>query len=377
MWLRDSANQLRAYLSQLKANPSSDSLAGLWRGVINLQARYIIQAPYCNAFQAPPETGIATYNNMGADQVFPPYDAQVVFSCDYELDSLASFLSLSADYAEATGDYEFFGKFEWTKALRSILKVANEMQTPTYDTDGEVLDSPFTFQVTTSFGGAPINNGKGSPIANGTGLIRSFFRPSDDACIYQLFIPANMYFSASLSRASKILRHGTQNPKLSQQLLALSSQIRRGIAEHGVTPTKQWGEVYAYEVDGYGSTNMMDDANVPSLLSTPLLGFLDTAALSPENGDMNATAIYANTRKKVLSRGNPYFAEGPAITAVGGPHTGPGKAWPMSSIVRIMTAEDDEEIKDQLRLLLGSTDGLGLIHESINAFNEKNWSRSW
>ena len=121
----------------------------------------------------------------------------------------------------------------------------------------------------------------------------------------------------------------------------------------------------------------MDDANTPSLLSTPLTGFLDDDAFSPANGDLNAKEVYANTRKKVLSMANPYFSQGPAISAIGGPHTGPGRAWPMSSIVRIMTSEDDEEIVDQLKVLLGSTDGLGLIHESVNAFEARVWSRSW
>lgn len=198
MWLRDSANQLHAYLPLLRASSDRDSLAALYRGVINLQARYLIEAPYCNAFQAPVEAGIPSYNNMGSDTVSPTYNVFKVFSCDYELDSLASFLQLSSEYAEATGDYAFFKKYSWAKAVRAILKVANEMQTPTYDTDGSVIQSPYTFTVFTSFGGAPINNGAGSPVANGTGLIRSFFRPSDDACIFQVNRPRIAFTTAHL-----------------------------------------------------------------------------------------------------------------------------------------------------------------------------------
>jgi len=97
----------------------------------------------------------------------------------------------------------------------------------------------------------------------------------------------------------------------------------------------------------------MDDANLPSLLSLPLLGFVD-----------RKDSVYQATRKMVLSHlGNPYFLEGRKFKGIGGPHIGVRHAWPMSLLVQIMTSDDDEEIMELLELLKGSTSGLGLMHE--------------
>ena len=49
----------------------------------------------------------------------------------------------------------------------------------------------------------------------------------------------------------------------------------------------------------------------------------------------------------------------------------------MSLIVRILTTDDDEEIIVALQQLLSSTDGLGLMHESVNSHNQSHWTRQW
>lgn len=377
MWLRDSANQMQSYLPVLKADQSADSIASLYRGVINLQARYLLTSPYCNSFQPPVESGVEGSINDAAseDTVTPPYSNSSVFECKYELDSLASFLEVSANYYNATGDLDFFGKFQWVDAVKAVLNTATEMLTPTYGPEGQVLTSPYTFtRLTTRATETLANDGIGSPVGNGTGLVRSAFRPSDDSTIFQLFIPANMMFSRYLSSTAEIMAALEGQAELAAQMSSMADSIRAAIQAHGVITDPNTGsQVYAYEVDGFGSAVVMDDANIPSILSAPFLGFIDAS----DEVYQNTRAIILNEDPNAGVNGNPYFMRGPVINAVGGPHQGPGMAWPMASIVRILTTDDDTEITNALREIVSSTDGLGLIHESINSFNQSDWTRQW
>ncbi|KAI1141778.1 glycoside hydrolase family 125 protein [Hypoxylon sp. FL0543] len=367
MWLRDSANQMRSYKALLKADDSPDSLASLFRGVINLQARYILRNPYCNAFQAPTESGLPPQDNGYADtdKVTPPYNTSFVFECKYELDSISAFLQLSYDYYSKTKDADFFGKFQWINAVQTILNVTQGLLIGTYADDGSVNESPYTFQRdSTSATETLTNSGAGNPVKGGTGLVRSAFRPSDDSTIYQLFIPANMQFSSYLGKCAKIME--AHDGDLARRMSDFASSVRKGIEAHGKVQHPVLGKIYAYEVDGFGSSNLMDDANVPSLLSAPILDYLDAS-----------DETYQNTRKFVLSTWNPYYMHGPVLNGTGGPHVGPGKAWPMSIITSLLTSDDDGEIVAGLQMLVSSTDGLGLIHESVDTFNASEWTREW
>lgn len=274
MWLRDSANQLQSYQSLVTLSSNDDSLAALYRGVINLQARYLLTSPYCQSFQPPAESGISpALNGAGnGDQVEPPYSDTDVFECKFELDSLAAFLEVSTNYYLATNDSAFFARFQWIHAVRAIMNIANSMMTPTYAANGSVNTSPYTFQrITRSSTDTLPNSGAGNPVQSGIRLVRSGFRPSDDACIYPLFVPANAMFSHYLSTTAKIVTAIGAHNRLADRMTSMSHSLRTAINTHGVVDNPVHGKIYAYEVDGFGSRNLMDDANIPSCCPCPCL----------------------------------------------------------------------------------------------------------
>ena len=261
MWLRDSANQMQSYLPLLNASSDGDSLASLYRGVINLQARYLLSYPFCQSFQPPVEANIPPSTNGAAsdDTVSPVYDNATVFECKYELDSLAAFLEVSADYYRATQDAQFFANFQWVPAVQTVLNVANAMIQPTYADNDTVNMSPYTFTRSTSSSEDTLDNGgAGNPVFGGSGLVRSAFRPSDDACIYQLFIPANAMFSMYLDAGAEIMDAIGQGD-LQNQMKGMSASIKSAVDKVGVVRDPTTGtDVYAFEIDGYGSQNLME-----------------------------------------------------------------------------------------------------------------------
>ncbi len=74
----------------------------------------------------------------------------------------------------------------------------------------------------------------------------------------------------------------------------------KGIRNYGIVErsTTDAGNVYAYEVDGFGKFRLYDDANLPSLLSLLRLGFVK-----------HDDPIYVNTRALILSNANPFYFE--------------------------------------------------------------------
>lgn len=49
----------------------------------------------------------------------------------------------------------------------------------------------------------------------------------------------------------------------------------------------------------------------------------------------------------------------------------------MALIMTILTSNDDDEILNNLKMLVQSTDGYGVMHESQSSHNAHMWSRQW
>ena len=178
-----------------------------------------------------------------------------------------------------------------------------------------------------------------------------------------------MFASVSLTKAAEILETVFDAHGLRDEVLAMKSKIDAGIDKYGTTEHPRFGRIYAYETDGEGHYNLMDDANVPSLLSIPYLGYS-----SPHH---NTSAIYANTRRFVLSRDNPYFFGSGSVQGVGSPHTSHGCVWPMAILMQGLTATSKSEVEWALRAAMDTDGGTLYIHESMRPESPKDYTRGW
>ncbi|KAJ2488350.1 hypothetical protein IWW37_004893 [Coemansia sp. RSA 2050] len=370
-WTRDSTNQLLPLLPYAAADASLNALIA---GLINMQAEQIAAYPFANAYKPPKRSGLVPGENSWAkgDSVYPPFDPHTVFEAKFEIDSLAAFFKLSTAFwrQQQQETDHLLDMGVWRQAVTVAVELLVQLQEPTFDSAQRLTESMVRFVRTanapteTSFG-----NGRGNPIRR-TGMVRTLFRPSDDSVIFPFLVPANAMLAVEL-RALADMLDKTGNITIASHSRRLADDITHGIYEFGTVEHPKYGKVFTYEVDGYGSHLLMDDANVPSLLALPYLGFVD--ATDP---------IYLNTRRMVLSPDNPWYFSNSSFGLLGGigsPHTGFRRVWPMSAAMQALTSADQQEIADSVHMLAASTSGLGLMHESVDIDSENDhlYTRPW
>lgn len=355
MWLRDSSAQVWPYLPFMKDDPQ---LQQLIKGVINRQVKCILKDPYANAFYKD-ETKVSEWS---ADKTLM---LSGVHERKWEIDSLCYPIRLAHGYWKATGDSSIFDA-SWLAAMQLVQQ--------TFTAQQRLNDKgPYSFQRTTSWAtdGVPLG-GYGYPVKP-NGMICSMFRPSDDATVFPYLIPSNFFAATSLNQLGEML-HEIINEKgnkeaaaLNSKIKALSRQLDFALVPLNTTVSVPgFDTIYAYEVNGYGSQNLMDDANVPSLLAMPYLGLVKPTDIT-----------YRNTRKYILSQQNPFFFKGKAGEGIGGPHVGMDYIWPMSIIMRVLTSNDDKEIVLCLRMLQQSHGGTGFMHEAFHKDDAAKFTRKW
>lgn len=348
MWLRDSTAQIWPYLQFMKADPA---LQNLIAGVIHRQTRCILKDPYANAFYDD-ESKVSEWKDDITDMKPGIHERK------WEIDSLCYPIRLAHRYWKLSNDASPFND-AWKQGIRSTLTVFKEQQRK----DGK---GPYSFQRKTSWAtdGVPLS-GYGYP-GKPVGLIYSAFRPSDDAQVFPFLIPANFFAVISLKQAAEMVFAITKDAALQKELLALATEVEQALKVYAQTEHPQYGKIFAYEVNALGSYNVMDDANIPSLLSLPYLG-----AVEKED------KVYQATRKYLLSEENPFFFRGKAGEGIGGPHAGMDMIWPLSIIIRGITSVDDAEIKKCIAILKASHGATGFMHESFHKNDATNFTRKW
>ncbi len=347
MWLRDSSAQVWPYLPLASQDRP---LRNLLEGVIRRQVRCLLIDPYANCFMA--------------DLNAPPLEGsrkdktemkQGVGERKYELDSLCYPIRLAHGYWKYTGDTAPFDG-AWKLAMQTVLRTLRVEQRK-----GD--QSPYRFQRAALNPTDSLVNAIGNPLKP-VGLIASAFRPSDDACTLPFLVPANLFAVASLRQLAAMANSILHDTNLANDASTLADEVEEALRQHAIVSTAA-GTIWAYEIDGLGSSVLMDDANAPSLLSLP---YLDS---SPDPG------LYARTRKFVWSKQNPWFFQGTAGEGVGGPHVGRDMIWPMSQIMYALTSNSDSEIERMIQMVKNCSSASGFVHESYNRNDSAQFTRAW
>jgi Uncharacterized conserved protein len=347
MWLRDSVCQLRPYLVLCKED---EQIADLIESLIGTQFRYIAIDPYANAFNEE-----ANGNGHQTDKTAMN---PIIWERKYEIDSLCFPIQFSYLFWKNSGRTTHFTK-EWKDTVKKIMEVFRVEQCHESKSEYrfERENCPHTDTLS--------RDGKGALVKENIGLVWSGFRPSDDACTYGYLIPSNMLLAVCLDYIGEISKEVYGDNKLALEARKFGAELREAIEKYARIPNSE-APYYAYEVDGYGQYLFMDDANLPSLLSIPYIGY-----------SRKDDQTYLNTRDAILSSQNPYYYKGSAIEGIGSPHTPADYIWHIGLAMQGLTSDSKDEKLRILNLLRDSDGGTDFMHESVYVEDFTKFTRPW
>lgn len=348
MWLRDSTAQVWPYLPYIIQDKQ---LCWMVEGLIRRQTQCVLLDPYANAFYKDKKRP----SKWQSDR---PSPLPGVHERKWEIDSLCYPIRLAHGYLELTNNAAILDD-DWQRAMTLVVKTFRDEQRKNGD-------SPYRFvRRTTAMIDAPPFDGTGRPVRP-VGMICSAFRPSDDSTLFPYLVPANLFAVQSLRQLASIYRNQLKNEAFSAGCTALADEVQTATDSFAIISHLDFGDIYAYEVDGFGNAVFWDDANVPSLMSLAYLGI-------HEPND----PLYVRTRAFLLSEHNPYFLRGTAASGQASPHTGKERIWPMGIILRALTSTSDAEIAGCLKSLKQTHAGSGFMHEAFHKDNPADYTRDW
>lgn len=378
LFLRDSAAQIHPLIipniyngkSLVQTDPNLERIVS---GLIQRTARYIRHDPYANSFKIDDSLG-ATYNTFERTQLGRN---GYISTWNYELDSACYYMRMIYFFYASFPSHPVLRLREVQEAIEMMIDLWTAEQRHEEDQypagplfDCENCGKPYRYNP------AELKrNGKGTETNPNTGMTWSGFRPSDDPCEYGYLVPSNMFAVVALQYVEELaMDKGVwDNPDLAKKAKKLKDDIQDGIEKHGIVDHEEYGQIYAYEVDGLGNSLLMDDANIPNLMSLPYLGY----DYDPE--------IYENTKKFILSQNNPTFHRGTNnftgdIEGYGSPHTErwiQHAIWPMSIAMQALVSDDANEKISFVETLVKATAGTGWMHESFDANHPEKFTRPW
>ena len=348
MWLRDSTAQVRPYLVLAKEH---EDIYDMIAGLVERQFGYILIDPYTNAFNKEP-------NGQGHGATDHTQMNDWIWERKYEIDSLAYAIQLAYLLYVNSGRTDHL-----TETVRKGLVTILDLWRTEQDHAGA---SPYRFVRDTDRQEDTLPfDGKGSPVGY-TGMTWSGFRPSDDRCTYHYLVPSNQFASVVLGYVAELAPFLGLSQEEIELAATLQDQIQAGIERYGIIQNAQGQAVYAYEVDGLGHASIMDDGNVPNLLSLPYLGFCS-----------EDDPIYVATRQTVLSPENPYYYSGKLASGLGSSHTWDQYIWPISLSMEGLTTSHKAEKARILDLLVNTDAGTNQMHESFHVDDDSRYTREW
>lgn len=343
MWLRDSVAQVRPYLVVAKAD---QEISNLIAGLVERQFQFIQLDAYANAFN---EAANGAGHQDDETKMHPH-----VWERKYEVDSLCYPIQLAYLLYLNTGRTDQLNE-TFVKGVDEVLHLWEVEQ-------HHDEKSPYQFFRANRRAYDNIRCGK----SGYTGMTWSGFRPSDDSCTYGYLVPSNMFAVVVLDYLKEIFTSLVPDDERLAKVLKLRDDIQGGLEKFAKIKNAVDETIYAYEVNGLGDRHIMDDANVPSLLAAPYLGYVH-----------EEDAVYQATRKTILSEANPFYFEGIYAKGIGSPHTPDGYVWPIALAMQGLTTRDKSEKESILNHLVACDAGTNLMHEGFHVDDPTQYTREW